>query len=285
MPRIDLHTHSNRSDGTFEPAEVVRLAAERALDVVALTDHDTTDGLAEALAAGSVVGVDVVPGVEFSAEFDGQSVHVLCYWMDPQDAALQLELRRLREDRFRRGELMVDKLRDLGLPVGFERVRAIAGDATIVRPHIAQAMVEAGVVATEKEAFERYIGDGGPAHVAKHALDPVDAVALIDGAGGVCALAHPGMWGDQSSVPVDLIERMAAAGMRGLEVDHPDHTPEMRERYRTLAGRLGLIATGGSDCHGTRYDPVRLGTSLCEPEAFAALRALAPHGSPAAPAP
>ena len=285
MPRIDLHTHSNRSDGTFEPAEVVRLAAERALDVVALTDHDTTDGLAEALATGSVVGVEVVPGVEFSAEFDGNSVHVLCYWMDPQDAALQLELRRLREDRFRRGELMVGKLQDLGLPVAFQRVRAIAGDATIVRPHIAQAMVEAGVVATEKEAFERYIGDGGPAHVAKHALDPVNAVALIDGAGGVCALAHPGMWGDQSSVPVELIERMAAAGMRGLEVDHPDHTPEMRERYRTVAGELGLIATGGSDCHGTRYDPVRLGTSLCEPEAFAALRALAPHGSPAEPAP
>ena len=285
MPRIDLHTHSNRSDGTFEPAEVVRLAAERALDVVALTDHDTTDGLAEALATGSVVGVEVVPGVEFSAEFDGNSVHVLCYWMDPQDAALQLELRRLREDRFRRGELMVGKLQDLGLPVAFQRVRAIAGDATIVRPHIAQAMVEAGVVATEKEAFERYIGDGGPAHVAKHALDPVNAVALIDGARGVCALAHPGMWGDQSSVPVELIERMAAAGMRGLEVDHPDHTPEMRGRYRTVAGELGLIATGGSDCHGTRYDPVRLGTSLCDPEAFAALRALAPHGSPAEPAP
>ena len=285
MPRIDLHTHSNRSDGTFEPAEVVRLAAERALDVVALTDHDTTDGLAEALATGSVVGVEVVPGVEFSAEFDGNSVHVLCYWMDPEDTALQLELRRLREDRFRRGELMVGKLHDLGLPVAFERVRAIAGDATIVRPHIAQAMVEAGIVATEKEAFERYIGDGGPAHVAKHALDPVNAVALIDGAGGVCALAHPGMWGDQSSVPLELIERMAAAGMRGLEVDHPDHRPEMRERYRTLAGELDLIATGGSDCHGTRYDPVRLGTSLCEPEAFAALRALAPHGTPAAPAP
>jgi predicted metal-dependent phosphoesterase TrpH len=285
MLRIDLHTHSKRSDGTFEPAEVVRLAAERALDVVALTDHDTTDGLAEAFATGSVVGVEVVPGVEFSAEFEGNSVHVLCYWMDPQDAALQLELRRLREDRFRRGELMVGKLQELGLPVAFQRVRAIAGDATIVRPHVAQAMVEAGVVATEKEAFERYIGDGGPAHVAKHALDPVNAVALIDGAGGVCALAHPGMWGDQSSVPVELIERMAAAGMRGLEVDHPDHTPEMRERYRTLAGELGLIATGGSDCHGTRYDPVRLGTSLCEPEAFAALRALAPHGTPAAPAP
>ena len=285
MPRIDLHTHSNRSDGTFEPAELVRLAAERDLQVVALTDHDTTDGLAEALATGLDVGVEVVPGVEFSAEFEGTSVHVLCYWMDPEDAALQLELRRLREDRFRRGELMVQKLRDLGLPIGFERVREIAGDATIVRPHIAQAMVEAGVVATEKEAFERYIGDGGPAHVAKHALDPVDAVALIEGAGGVCALAHPGMWGDQSEVPVVLIESMAAAGMRGLEVDHPDHTPEMRERYRALAGRLGLVSTGGSDCHGTRYDPVRLGTSLCSQEAFAALRSFATHGSPAAPTP
>ena len=285
MTRIDLHAHSNRSDGTFEPAEVVRLAAERDLQVVALTDHDTTDGLPEALATGLRLGLEVVPGVEFSAEFDGTSVHVLCYWMDPDDADLQLELRRLREDRFRRGELMVEKLRSLGLPVGFERVRAIAGEATIVRPHIAQAMVEAGVVDTEKEAFERYIGDGKPAHVAKHALDPVDAVALIDGAGGVCVLAHPGMWGDQSSVPEDLIERMAAAGMRGLEVDHPDHTPEMRDRYRALADRLGLVATGGSDCHGTRYDPVRLGTCLCDPDAFAALRALARHGSPTSPAP
>jgi 3',5'-nucleoside bisphosphate phosphatase len=285
MPRIDLHTHSNRSDGTFTPAEVVRLAAERDLQVVALTDHDTTDGLAEALATGLDVGVEVVPGVEFSAEFDGTSVHVLCYWMDPEDTELQLELRRLREDRFRRGELMVAKLHGLGLPIDFERVRAIAGDATIVRPHIAQAMVEAGVVATEKEAFERYIGDGRPAYVAKHALDPVDAVGLIAAAGGVCALAHPGMWGDQSSVPDELIERMAAAGMRGLEVDHPDHTPEMRERYRDIAGRLGLIATGGSDCHGTRYDPVRLGTSLCDPDAFDALRAFAPHGSPPAPTP
>jgi predicted metal-dependent phosphoesterase TrpH len=285
MPRIDLHTHSNRSDGTFAPAEVVRLAAERDLQVVALTDHDTTDGLAEALATGLDVGVEVVPGVEFSAELDGASVHVLCYWMDPDDAELQLELRRLREDRFRRGELMVAKLRGLGLPIDFERVRAIARDATIVRPHIAQAMVEAGVVVTEKEAFERYIGDGRPAHVAKHALDPVDALGLVAGAGGVCVLAHPGMWGDQSSVPDELIERMAAAGMRGLEVDHPDHTPELRDRYRAIAGRFGLVATGGSDCHGTRYDPVRLGTSVCDPYAFDALRAFVPHGSPPATTP
>jgi 3',5'-nucleoside bisphosphate phosphatase len=146
-------------------------------------------------------------------------------------------------------------------------------------------MVEAGIVETEKEAFERYIGDGGPAHVAKHALDPIDAAALIEGASGVCVLAHPGMWGEQSSVPDELIERMAAAGMRGLEVDHPDHTPEDRVRYRGLADRLGLIATGGSDCHGSRYDPVRLGSSLCDPKAFVALRDAALRGSPAAPTP
>jgi 3',5'-nucleoside bisphosphate phosphatase len=285
MTRIDLHTHSTHSDGTLAPAEVIRLGAERDLDVVALTDHDTTDGLPEALATGLEVGVEVVPGVEFSAEYLGTSVHILCYWMDADDPALQLELRRLREDRYRRGELMVEKLGSLGLPIAFERVREIAGDATIVRPHIAQAMVEAGIVQTEKEAFERYIGDGGPAHVAKHALDPLDAVGLIEGAGGVCVLAHPGMWGDQSSVPDELIDRIAVAGMRGLEVDHPDQTPEARERYRELADRLGLIATGGSDCHGSRYDPVRMGSSLCDPEAFVALRDAALRGSPAAPTP
>lgn len=275
MPGIDLHTHSNRSDGTFEPAEVVRRAAELGLEVVALTDHDTTEGLGEALAAGAELGIEVVPGVELSAEHERTSVHVLAYWPDVTSAELQAELARLREDRFRRGERIVERLRELGLPVSFERVREISGGGNIVRPHIAQAMVEAGVVETEREAFDRYLADGKPAHVPKHALDPVDAVGLILRAGGVCVLAHPGMWGDQSSVPEELIERMAAAGMQGLEVDHADHTPEQRERYRRLADRLGLIPTGGSDCHGERYDPIRLGSSTCDPDAFAALRRLA----------
>jgi predicted metal-dependent phosphoesterase TrpH len=274
VPAIDLHTHSNRSDGTFAPAEVVRTAAERELDVIALTDHDTTEGLEEAIAAGDELGVEVVPGVEFSAEHERTSIHVLCYFMDVDDAAFQAELQRLRDDRFRRGEMMVEKLQALGFPITFERVREIAGGGNIVRPHVAQAMVEAGIVASEEEAFERYIADGGPAHVAKHALDPVDAVGVIRAAGGLCVLAHPGMWGDQTSVPEDLIERMAAAGMSGLEVDHTDHTPEQRQHYRALADRLGLIATGGSDCHGTRYDPIRMGTSLCSPESYGALRAL-----------
>ena len=283
MAGIDLHAHSDRSDGTFTPAEVVRLAAERGLDVVALTDHDTTDGLEEALAAGRETGVEVVPGVELSAEYLGTSIHVLCYWPDAEDPALRDELRRLRDTRMRRGELMVEKLQALGLPISFERVRRIAGGGNIVRPHVAQAMVEAGIVQTEKEAFDRYIADGGPASVPKHALDPVDAVGLVRGAGGVCALAHPGMWGDQTSVPDDLVERMAAAGMGGLEVEHCDHTPEQREYYGAVADRLSLIRTGGSDCHGARYDPVRLGSALTSPESYGALRALARSVSRAEP--
>jgi predicted metal-dependent phosphoesterase TrpH len=275
MSGIDLHTHSDESDGTFTPSEVVRRAAELGLDVVALTDHDTTAGLEEAGEAAREVGVELVPGVEFSAEYEGTSIHVLCYWMDVSNEELQTALKRLRDDRFRRGEMMIEKLQALGFDISFERVRRIAGGGNIVRPHVAQAMVEAGIVADEAEAFDRYIADGGPAHVPKHALDPLDSVDLIGRAGGVCVLAHPGMWGDQTSVPDDLIASMAGRGMVGLEVDHTDHTPEQRATYRAMAERLGLVATGGSDCPGTRYDPIRLGSSLCDPEQFAALRARA----------
>jgi 3',5'-nucleoside bisphosphate phosphatase len=275
MSGIDLHTHSDESDGTFTPSEVVRRAAELGLDVVALTDHDTTAGLEEAGEAAREVGVELVPGVEFSAEYQATSIHVLCYWMDASNEDLQTELQRLRDDRFRRGEMMIEKLQALGFDISFERVVEIAGGGNIVRPHVAQAMVDAGIVADEAEAFDRYIADGGPAHVPKHALDPLDAVDLIGRAGGVCVLAHPGMWGDQTSVPDDLIAAMAERGMVGLEVDHTDHTPEQRAVYRAMAERLGLVATGGSDCHGTRYDPIRLGSSLCDPEQFAALRARA----------
>jgi 3',5'-nucleoside bisphosphate phosphatase len=275
MGGIDLHTHTNLSDGTFAPAELVREAVARDLDVVAITDHDTTDGLAEAESEGHLVGVEVVPGVEFSAEHLGNSVHVLCYWMDPTNAELREELRRLQLERFHRGEAMVSKLQALGYPIAFERVREIAGADNIVRPHVAQALVEAGVVATEEEAFDRLIGDDGPAYVPKHALDPIDGLDLIRRAGGVCVLAHPGMWTTESAVPDELIETMAAAGMTGLEVDHSDHTPEQREYYRGMANRLGLVATGGSDCHGTRYDPVRLGSVTTDPEQFGALRAVA----------
>ena len=278
MGRIDLHTHTNRSDGTFTPPELVRLASRRGLDVVAITDHDTTDGLEEATGAGRDLGVEIVPGVELSAEHQGMSVHVLCYWMDRQDEGFQAELVRLRSERFLRGEVMVEKLRSLEYPISFDRVREIAGSGNIVRPHIAQALVEAGVVADEEEAFDRLIGDDGPAYVPKHALAPLEALELVRRSGGACVLAHPGMWSAEAPVPEDLIEAMAEAGMAGLEADHSDHTPELRERYRDMAKRLELIVTGGSDCRGTRYDPVRLGSVTTDPDQFRALRGLAAAG-------
>jgi 3',5'-nucleoside bisphosphate phosphatase len=259
MPGIDLHTHSRESDGTNTVAENVALAIERGLAGIAITDHDTTAGYADADAAAAGTDLRIVPGIEFSAEYDGASLHVLAYWVDPANPALVAELRRLTDTRFRRGELMVEKLRELGYDISFEQVRAIAGDDLIARPHVAQAMVEAGIVATEREAFDRFISDGGIAYVPKHALAPMDALALIRDAGGVCVLAHPAMWKGNGSVPDALIEEMAAAGMGGLEVDHPDHDEAQRTHYRQLAMRLELVPTGASDCHGARYD-YRLGS-------------------------
>jgi predicted metal-dependent phosphoesterase TrpH len=275
MPGFDLHAHTDRSDGTLAPADLVALAADRGLEGVAVTDHDTFAGLDEAASAAISAGVAFVPGIEFSAEHDGASLHILAYWVDPGDRAIGEELRRLTDTRFRRGELIVEKLRALGYDLSFERVREIAGGDTIARPHVATAMVEAGIVATEKEAFDRFISDDGVAYVPKHALAPLDALALISGAGGVCVLAHPGMWRGQGAVPDALIEEMAAGGMAGLEVDHPDHLPEQRARYRELAERLDLVATGASDCHGERYG-FRLGCETTEPEVVEALRSRAP---------
>jgi predicted metal-dependent phosphoesterase TrpH len=258
MTGIDLHTHSNNSDGTNTITENVALAIERGLAGIAITDHDTTAGYEEAAAAAKGTKLLIVPGIEFSAEYDGASLHVLAYWVDPDDPALVEELTRLIDTRFRRGELMIEKLQELGYDISFEQVRAIAGDDLIARPHVAQAMVQAGIVPTEKEAFDRFISDDGIAYVPKHALDPMDALRLIGAAGGVCVLAHPAMWKGNGAVPDELIERMAAAGMGGLEVDHPDHDADQRTHYRALADRLGLVPTGASDCHGARYD-YRLG--------------------------
>jgi predicted metal-dependent phosphoesterase TrpH len=271
MPGIDLHTHSVESDGTNTVAENVALAIERRLEGIAITDHDTTAGFAEAATAAEGTDLEIVPGIEFSAEHDGASLHVLAYWVDPTAPALVEELKRLTDTRFRRGELMVEKLRELGYDISFDRVHAIAGDDLIARPHIAQAMVEAGIVSEEREAFDRFISDGGIAYVPKHALAPLDALRLIRDAGGVCVLAHPAMWKGNGSVPDELIEQMAAGGMAGLEVDHPDHDEEHRRHYGELAASLGLVATGASDCHGARYD-YRLGQETTPRELVEELR-------------
>jgi predicted metal-dependent phosphoesterase TrpH len=276
MPGIDLHVHTNHSDGTFTPREALTLARERGLDAVAITDHDTTSALEESRAIGAELGIEFVPGIEFSAIYQDEGVHVLCYYMDPEDPELRTELQRLRDDRERRGDMMVERLIALGYPVRFERVKEIAGAAPIVRPHIAQAMVEAGVVPTVRDAFtEEFIGSNGAAYVEKHALHPLDAIRLIHGAGGVCVLAHPGTFRETKPVPMTLIEEMAAAGLDGIEAAHPEHTPEVEAKYVELANSHGLIWTGASDCHGTRYEPVRLGMRSTTPEQYERLKARA----------
>jgi 3',5'-nucleoside bisphosphate phosphatase len=272
MPEgYDLHAHSNRSDGTLAPGEVMSLAARRDLAGVALTDHDTFEGLKEAAAAADELGLDFVPGIEFSAEYDAASLHILGYWVDPADPAIDVELLRLTATRFRRGEMIVEKLRELGLDISLERVLELAGGEAIARPHIAEAMVEAGIVADEKEAFDRYISDDGMAYVPKHALHPMEALRLIGEAGGVCVLAHPGMWRGNDTVPDALIEQMAANGMVGLEVRHPDHDEQMRAKYAAIADRLQLVPTASSDCHGERYG-FRMGQERTDAETFAELR-------------
>jgi predicted metal-dependent phosphoesterase TrpH len=271
MPGYDLHSHSNRSDGTLRPAEVMTLAAQRELAGVALTDHDTFDGLEEAAATANELDLDFVPGIEFSAEHEGASLHILGYWVDPDDAAIEAELLRLTATRFLRGEMIVEKLRELGFDISLERVHELAGGDAIARPHIAEAMVEAGIVADEKEAFDRYISDDGLAYVPKHALPPMEALRLIEEAGGVCVLAHPGMWRGSDIVPDELIEEMAASGMVGLEVRHPDHDEEMRAKSSAMAERLDLVATAASDCHGERYG-FRMGEERTDAETFAELK-------------
>jgi predicted metal-dependent phosphoesterase TrpH len=273
-PKIDLHTHTVYSDGTFTPAESVALALERGLAALSISDHDSTEGLPEAFDAAKGTVLEVVPGVEFSTIHEHGGVHVLTYWPDVENREFQAELRRLREDRYQRGERMVRKLQDLGYPILFERVREIASGNNIGRPHIAQALAEAGVVAEVKDAFsDDFIGTGGRAYVEKHALRPLDAIQLMKRAGGLAVLAHPVHWRDGLPVPDELIEQMVDAGLDGIEAAHPDHDSDTEARYRGMVKRFGLVATGSSDCHGTRYDPIRMGSVTTDPEEFARLKA------------
>ncbi|MEU5973362.1 PHP domain-containing protein [Streptomyces sp. NPDC047315] len=268
--RIDLHTHSTASDGTDTPAELVRNAAAAGLDVVALTDHDTTRGHAEATAALSALDrpLTLVTGAEISCALDGVSLHLLAYLFDPEEPELLRERELLRDDRVPRAQAMVAKLRELGVPVEWEQVARIAGDGTVGRPHVAAAMVEVGAVATVSDAFtEEWIADGGRAHVIKHELDPFTAVRLVKAAGGVAVFAHPAAVKRGRTVPEEAIAELAAAGLDGIEVDHVDHDGPTRARLRALAADLGLLTTGSSDYHGSRKD-VLLGQFTTDPEIY-----------------
>ncbi|MFI6035474.1 PHP domain-containing protein [Streptomyces sp. NPDC051315] len=265
--RIDLHCHSTASDGTDTPAELVRNAAAAGLDVVALTDHDTTRGYAEAIAA-LPPGLTLVTGAELSCRIDGISMHMLAYLFDPEEPALLAERELVRDDRMPRAQGMIAKLQALGVPVTWEQVARIAGEGSVGRPHVATALVELGVVPTVSDAFTQdWLADGGRAYVEKHETDPFEAIRLVKAAGGVTVFAHPAARKRGRTVPESAIAELAAAGLDGIEVDHMDHDPDTRARLRGLAGELGLLVTGSSDYHGSRKTCV-LGEYTTDPEVY-----------------
>jgi predicted metal-dependent phosphoesterase TrpH len=272
--RADLHVHSTASDGTDPPAEVMRRAARAGLDVVALTDHDTVAGHAEARAAAGPVAL--LPGMELSCRLDGRSLHMLAYLFDADQPELAAELTRIRDDRVLRARAMVDKLAGLGVNVSWGQVAAIAGQAVVGRPHIARAMADSGAIASPREAFTRdWIADGGRAYVGRYALDPVRAIDLVRAAGGVTVLAHPRA-GRDTWVTNEQITRLAAVGLAGLEVFHPDQSEAERARLIALAHDLALVPTGGSDDHGSLTD-YRLGGETTSAEAYQDLLSRVPR--------
>ena len=279
LVRIDLHTHSTASDGTGPPAEVMRRAAAAGLDVVALTDHDTLAGHREARDA-LPPGLALLTGMELSCRLDDRSVHMLAYGVDPGNAELAAECAAIVAARVGRAQAMVEALRGLGVDITWPQVRALAAGGVVGRPHIARALVAAGAIASPDEAFTAdWIGAGGRAYVSRYALDPVAAIGLIRAAGGVAVLAHPRAVSRAEQLSEATIAELAAAGLAGLEVAHPDHDPAVRQRLAGLAASLDLVATGGSDDHGS-LTGYRIGCETTSPQAYERLMSLT-SGDPA----
>ena len=276
---IDLHAHTTRSDGTDSPAQLVEHAAALGVDVLGLTDHDTFGGWAEAVAA-LPPGMTLVPGVEISAVWHDADphigVHILGYLPDPTDPALSGALARLRESRDRRARIMVDRLAEAGYPITWPQVRGIAAGGAVGRPHIARALVQASVVDSVSSAFAELLNSASPYYVHKDDLPALEAVALIDAAGGVSGLAHALAWRRGHVIGDGDIAELAAAGLAAIEVDHPDHSPESRAHLAGVANDLGLIRLGSSDYHGTNK-ATPLAACTTTPEAYEALVARARH--------
>jgi predicted metal-dependent phosphoesterase TrpH len=255
--KVDLHTHTNASDGSDDSRKVVKLAAQRGIEAIGIVDHDTTEGLNEAMEAGRYLGVLVVPGIELSTEEDGREIHLLGYFIDQHNDDLQRELARQRSARVHRTRTMVEELADLGFPISWHRLTQNAGQDVVGRPHIAQALREAGYVVSIREAFERLIGRGQPAYVSRpHKLTPIEGIELLRSAGGVPVLAHPLVLNRSTrrewSFP--QLPRLGAyrrAGLMGLEAYYTGYSPSLSRCLTIVAERHGLIVTGGSDYHGS----------------------------------
>jgi predicted metal-dependent phosphoesterase TrpH len=264
MNEVDLHTHTTASDGTHTPQQLVARANRLAVKVIAITDHDTTAGVTEAQSAGARLGVEVIAGVEINTDVPGAEVHILGYFVDPLHAELNAELARIREGRVGRARKMAAALTEMGAPVRFERILQIAGEGSVGRPHVAQALLEAGHVATFGEAFEKYIGRNSPAYIERMKFTPAEACALIRRAGGVPVLAHPVFFDRygaiKSSFDLDaMLAETSAAGLLGIEAYYPNYDAITIEHLLGIARRYGLLVTGGTDFHGMKPNEPDLG--------------------------
>ncbi len=244
--RIDLHLHTTASDGALSPTELVREAKVRGLECIAVTDHDSTNGIEESIAEGQRLGIQIIPGIEMSTDIPRAEVHVLGYFLDYHDEQFQVVLQQLRDGRRDRAEKMVGKLAEMGLPIPWDRVQEVAGAGSVGRPHVAQVMLEYGYVSSLAEAFTEYIGRNAPAYVERYKLTPAEAVQMIRGVGGLPVLAHPSEVVTLSQVLPELV----TAGLVGLECYYFGYSPEAVEGLVALADERGLVPTGGTDFHG-----------------------------------
>jgi predicted metal-dependent phosphoesterase TrpH len=264
MRYIDLHVHSSASDGSYPPAEVVRLAKEGGLAAMALTDHDTVEGLPEAMAAGERLGVEVIPGVEISAQFPGGTMHILGLLVDYHNGLLDQRLGVLKQARIDRNPKIIKKLNDLGVHITLARVEEISGGGQVGRPHIARALMEAGYVRNLQDAFDKYLGWQRPGYVSKFRFPPDQALAMIREAKGIPVLAHPFTLNLAAFPLKNLLIELKAQGLAGLEVYYSEHTREQETLYLPLARELDLLISGGSDFHGQNKPEITLGSMPCQ---------------------
>ena len=276
--RIDLHTHSNRSDGTDSPTELIENANAAGLDVVALTDHDCTDGWREASKAAKRVGIELVKGIEISCLLDGKSIHLLGYEFDPNNRPLVAELTRVIDGRNSRLPATLERLRGLGIEIEVEDVRRWSGNAAAMgRPHVADALIELGVVVNRDEAFDRFLMPGKPAYVDRYAADLFETIGLLNAAGGVAVIAHPWSRGSHKVLTTSMFSKLREAGLSGIEIDHNDHDQEDRALLRQIARELDFVQTGSSDYHGTGKIDFDLGCNTTTYDQFQKLRGRKPR--------
>ena len=250
----DLHIHTAASDGTVSPEKIADVALQAGLKAIAITDHDAIEGIAPAILSAKKLDCEVIPGVELSVTMNGIDMHLLGYYVDYEDSHFQERLEFFRKIREERAEKIVQKLNELGFSLDFENVREIAGEGSIGRPHIAQALLQEGYVSSFQEAFARFLGYNCPAYVPKFKMSLSEAIELVRSAGGIPVFAHPGTVNRD-----ELIPGFIAQGLQGLEVIHPDHAPSVSQHYTNIARKHGLIVTGGSDFHGPHTNMAAIG--------------------------